>query len=73
MPGTFILVDHSIFRAFNKGALAMLKVEGPEQQTIFSGKQAEKVYLPEGSAIQSLNNTQPAIMAKTKAEQIRFG
>ena len=29
-PGTFILVDHSIFRAFNKGALAMLKVEGEE-------------------------------------------
>ena len=27
VPGTFILVDHSIFRAFNKGALAMLKVE----------------------------------------------
>jgi nitrite reductase (NO-forming) len=24
VPGTFILVDHSIFRAFNKGALGML-------------------------------------------------
>jgi nitrite reductase (NO-forming) len=30
VPGTYILVDHSIFRAFNKGALGMLKVEGPE-------------------------------------------
>ncbi len=28
VPGTYILVDHSIFRAFNKGALAMLKVGG---------------------------------------------
>ena len=28
MPGTFILVDHSIFRAFNKGALGMLRVDG---------------------------------------------
>src|SRR5690606_34017871 len=26
VPGTFILVDHSIFRAFNKGALGMLNV-----------------------------------------------
>ncbi|HET8804375.1 MAG TPA: copper-containing nitrite reductase, partial [Aequorivita sp.] len=37
VPGTFILVDHSIFRAFNKGALAMLKVEGEENKAIYSG------------------------------------
>ena len=36
VPGTFILVDHSIFRAFNKGALGMLKVEGEENKTIYS-------------------------------------
>ncbi|MBU2918947.1 nitrite reductase, copper-containing [Psychrosphaera sp. F3M07] len=73
VPGTFILVDHSIFRAFNKGALAMLKVEGEEQEKIFSGKQADNVYLPEGSAIQSLDNTHTAVTAKTKDEQVRFG
>ncbi|MBU2881892.1 nitrite reductase, copper-containing [Psychrosphaera sp. B3R10] len=73
VPGTFILVDHSIFRAFNKGALAMLKVEGAEAEAIFSGKQADSVYLPEGSAIQSLENNHMAVTAKTKAEQIRFG
>ena len=28
VPGTYILVDHSLFRAFNKGALGMLKVDG---------------------------------------------
>ena len=28
------LVDHSIFRAFNKGALGMLKVEGAENAYI---------------------------------------
>src|SRR5690606_35798409 len=27
VPGTYILVDHAIFRAFNKGAVGMLKVE----------------------------------------------
>jgi nitrite reductase (NO-forming) len=27
-PGTLVLVDHSIFRAFNKGALAMMTVAG---------------------------------------------
>ncbi len=32
VPGSYILVDHSIFRAFNKGALAMLKVGRPREQ-----------------------------------------
>lgn len=54
VPGTFILVDHSIFRAFNKGALGMLKVGGPEDKTIYSGKEDDAIYLPEGSAIQSI-------------------
>jgi nitrite reductase (NO-forming) len=48
-PGTFILVDHSLLRAFNKGALGMLKVEGPENKEIYSGKQADRTYLPPGS------------------------
>src|SRR6516164_9456435 len=35
VPGSYVLVDHSIFRAFNKGALAILKAEGPENKTIY--------------------------------------
>lgn len=54
VPGTFILVDHSIFRAFNKGALGMLKVEGPENTVVYSGKQGDEVYLPEGGAVQAV-------------------
>jgi nitrite reductase (NO-forming) len=34
-PGTYILVDHSIFRAFDKGALGLLEVTGPEAPGIF--------------------------------------
>jgi nitrite reductase (NO-forming) len=45
VPGTYILVDHSIFRTFNKGALGMLKVEGPEDKSIYSGKEIDSVYL----------------------------
>ena len=45
VPGTLILVDHSIFRAFNKGALGMLKVEGEEQKSVYSGKEVDSVYL----------------------------
>ena len=34
VPGTFVIVDHSIFRTFNKGSLGMLKVTGDENKTI---------------------------------------
>src|SRR5690606_3566518 len=44
VPGELVLVDHSIFRAFNKGALGILKVEGKENPQIFGGKIEEKAY-----------------------------
>jgi nitrite reductase (NO-forming) len=54
VPGTYILVDHSLFRAFNKGALGMLKVIGKENLLAYSGKEVDAVYLgrqaPAGSA-----------------------
>lgn len=53
-PGEYILVDHSIFRAFNKGALAQIKAEGDKNEKVFSGKIQEGIYLPEGGAIQEM-------------------
>jgi nitrite reductase (NO-forming) len=73
VPGNFIMVDHAIFRAFNKGALAMLKVEGKEDKSIYSGKQSDSIYLPEGSAIQSLQPGLTVVKAANKAQQIEFG
>lgn len=35
VPGTYLLVDHSIFRAFNKGAIGQLKVTGKKEPSIF--------------------------------------
>lgn len=45
VPGTYVIVDHSIFRAFNKGALGMLKVDGAGFKDIYSGKEIDAVYL----------------------------
>jgi nitrite reductase (NO-forming) len=39
VPGTYALVDHALFRAFNKGALGQLKVTGPDAPEIYSGPQ----------------------------------
>jgi nitrite reductase (NO-forming) len=45
VPGTYILVDHSIFRAFNKGALGMIKVDGADNKDVYTGKEVDSVYL----------------------------
>ncbi len=38
VPGTFIMVDHSIFRAFDKGALGMIDVMGDANPIVFDGQ-----------------------------------
>ncbi len=74
VPGTFILVDHSIFRAFNKGALGMLKVSGEENKVLYSGKQIEGIYNPEGGSIQTMPGEAPATpKASSVAERIQLG
>src|ERR1035437_480173 len=40
VPGDFVLVDHAIFRAFNKGTLGILTVSGPENKKIIAGIQS---------------------------------
>ncbi|MBT7896981.1 MAG: nitrite reductase, copper-containing [Flavobacteriales bacterium] len=54
VPGTLILVDHAIFRAFNKGALGMLKVKGNEEKQLYSGVMQEGIYNPEGATLQEM-------------------
>ena len=61
VPGSYVLVDHSIFRAFNKGALAILKVNGPEDKAIYSGKELDAVYLGD--------RAQPNLAAVTRATE----
>jgi nitrite reductase (NO-forming) len=46
VPGTYTLVDHSIFRAFNKGAVGQLQISGEENKDIYSGKIKDEPYKP---------------------------
>ena len=50
IPGSYTVVDHSIFRAFNKGALGQLKVEGDENPEIMTKKLSDTAYQPAGAA-----------------------
>ena len=61
VPGSYKLVDHSILRAFNKGALGELKVEGPENKGTYSGKQSEGEYHPTARPVAQ---AAPAMQAK---------
>lgn len=74
VPATLILVDHSIFRTFNKGSLGMLKVEGSENKAIYSGQQDDRIYQPEGGAVQNMPDVQVAATKPlTKEEKLAQG
>jgi nitrite reductase (NO-forming) len=78
VPGSLVLVDHSIFRAFNKGALGILKVEGDENLAVYSGKEVDNVYLGEKAVADSARivaETAAAMQAgsATKEQQLDAG
>jgi len=71
VPGSYVLVDHSIFRAFNKGALGILKVDGPEDKSIYSGKEVDSVYLGDRAEpnLQAVSTAAKAHAAGTLTEE----
>jgi len=74
VPGNFLMVDHAIFRAFNKGALGILAVSGPGDSLIYSGRIEEGVYAPEGGAVQTIPAAEaPEERASSTEERIVFG
>jgi nitrite reductase (NO-forming) len=78
IPGTYVLVDHSIFRAFNKGALALLKVEGADNKAIYSGKEIDIDYLGDKAgtgqaAVAAAADIVATGGAPTKAQQVAAG
>lgn len=68
VPGTYVLVDHSLFRAFNKGAIGMLKVEGKEDQIVYSGKEVDAVYIGKAAAGGDSEKRVAALKAEVAAE-----
>lgn len=76
VPGSYVLLDHSVFRAFNKGALAQLQVSGDENLKVFSGELREGIYQPEGGTIQELpsnNQVVPPPAAMDLEDQMTYG
>ena len=69
VPGTYVLVDHSLSRAFNKGAIGMLKVAGAENPLIYSGKEVDEVYIGQASdaGVAASRREAELMVAKEKA------
>jgi nitrite reductase (NO-forming) len=76
VPGNYVLVDHSIFRAFNKGALGILKVDGAANKDLYSGKQVDAVYLgrpvPQDGTQLARRTGNPTLDEPAKAGQALF-
>jgi nitrite reductase (NO-forming) len=71
VPGSYTFVDHSIFRAFNKGAIGTLVVSGPDVPAIYSGPSPDEPY--GGSASPAPAAEAPAAGPATKDQRIAAG
>ncbi|GJJ03388.1 anaerobically induced outer membrane protein [Duganella rhizosphaerae] len=73
VPGNLTLVDHSLTRAFNKGAIGLLAVSGPERPEIY-GKGVKKALA--GTAAPAAAKAappaaKPAVAGVDRAQQLR--
>jgi len=72
VPGPYTLVDHSMFRTFNKGSMGQLIVDGPENKSIYTGQTALMPYEP-GTSLDrgdnaSLGGATPTTMPQLMAQ-----
>lgn len=80
VPGTNVVVDHSIFRAFNKGALGMIEVTAnPDAiptavaETVYSGKTSDDIYRPEGGAVLDLQEEVEPLTFADESDRLQAG
>jgi nitrite reductase (NO-forming) len=66
-----VLVDHALMRAFNKGALGMLKVEGASNLFTYSGKEVDAAYLGKQAAAGSEAQKRVMVLKAEVAQEIR--
>jgi nitrite reductase (NO-forming) len=74
VPGAYALVDHSLFRAFNQGAVGTLKVSGPEDRLLYSGKQQDSLATADQGPARATGPIETATLSNlTREEQIAAG
>jgi len=66
VPGNYQFVDHSMFRAFNKGAMGALQVDGANRPELYSGRQSEEIFNP-GTHLQRVALAGPEVSGQPAA------
>ncbi|MBV6323300.1 copper-containing nitrite reductase [Duganella violaceipulchra] len=71
VPGNLTLVDHSLTRAFNKGAIGLMAVSGPERPDIY-GKGIKKPLAGSATAAKAAPAAaKPVVAGVDRAQQLR--
>jgi nitrite reductase (NO-forming) len=73
VPGTYILVDHALFRAFNHGAIGMMRVAGDPAPGIYSGLEVDETYLGDLGATAAAARTGSAGVESGRGEATFLG
>ncbi|MBT0810375.1 nitrite reductase, copper-containing [Litoribacter ruber] len=75
VPSDLVLVDHSIFRAFNKGAIGILSVSGEENHKLFKSQVREGIYNPNESLVKKMPNEKALaeVAALSKDDRVAKG
>ena len=73
VPGEYTLVDHSMFRAFNKGTMGQMRVEGEENEEIFSGRMFIKPFAPGTTLDRFAQADAPPAIPVTREELLAHG
>ncbi|MGH7330652.1 MAG: c-type cytochrome, partial [Polyangiaceae bacterium] len=71
VPGDYTMLDHSIFRAFSKGAVGTLTVDGAPNTALYSDQGPDTPFLGGDTAAPA--QTAPAAVPQTKEELIANG
>lgn len=72
-PGNYSFVDHSIFRAFNKGATGTLKVTGEAKELVFTGKQSDSLFTGEAIPTPVITKTSTSASVSAVAPSAQAG
>ncbi|MGM0580982.1 MAG: copper-containing nitrite reductase [Bacteroidota bacterium] len=67
-PDNLVLVDHSIFRAFNKGALGILSVSGEENHKVYDEGTEAVPYSPQSEIVENAPPEENEVEANVEEE-----
>lgn len=74
VPGDYTMVDHALFRAFNKGAMGTLRVSGAPNIATYSGKQSDTLYAGDGKPVPSTTTLMATVRpVTTSATSVSVG